>query len=561
MSNPPSPPRQPPTSTQPEIVSSAPGEPLTSAPVVPFTSAFSFPPSIPPSYGPPAGAPLGPSPYASNYPYPTTYPTQPGLYQGAAPVVTGGYGASAVPAPLGVSSAAGPAGSTLARPARKSKAHVASACINCKRAHLSCDVQRPCARCVASGKQHKKRGRPRLREEGEFNVEQMVREPAAGSSAQAQAEASASRPITGTKHRRTESLRSLRSQASEGSSPSSIPTPMFAPAGMMLPPPPAMPPPSRELAPSEIPTAYLDLDLRVIRANEPFQSILAGGRNLNGQHLSVFTAPADEESFQAIRNNLRAERELIDPTFMPPILEPGQDPLQNVSEADLDRLSQPFADRTYTWARNQPGAPAEAFPARVRLAKAHVYFVAVTLPTFRPRPPAAQGYVSPTAMRAEAPRQPIAQQPLQAPQYPPPSYGYLPPPSERSTFGQGPSPSPRAPPQLASPFTPYQTLQPSQQLPPPFPAGQQPTMELPALASPYIGRPTSQEPSQQREPPVQLAPFLGASAAQTSAQAGSSSSSRPEESATQQRAASDDGDDDQETPRKKRRVGIEDIIQ
>jgi hypothetical protein len=39
------------------------------------------------------------------------------------------------------------------REGRKSKAHVASACINCKRAHLSCDVNRPCARCVASGKQ------------------------------------------------------------------------------------------------------------------------------------------------------------------------------------------------------------------------------------------------------------------------------------------------------------------------------------------------------------------------------------------------------------------------
>lgn len=39
------------------------------------------------------------------------------------------------------------------RGGRKAKAHVASACINCKRAHLSCDVSRPCARCVASGKQ------------------------------------------------------------------------------------------------------------------------------------------------------------------------------------------------------------------------------------------------------------------------------------------------------------------------------------------------------------------------------------------------------------------------
>lgn len=37
--------------------------------------------------------------------------------------------------------------------ARRNKAHVASACVNCKRAHLSCDIQRPCTRCVTSGKE------------------------------------------------------------------------------------------------------------------------------------------------------------------------------------------------------------------------------------------------------------------------------------------------------------------------------------------------------------------------------------------------------------------------
>lgn len=55
---------------------------------------------------------------------------------------------------------------------RKSvKAHVPSACLNCKRAHLACDVGRPCRRCVNLGKsdtcvdvQHKKRGRPRLKD-------------------------------------------------------------------------------------------------------------------------------------------------------------------------------------------------------------------------------------------------------------------------------------------------------------------------------------------------------------------------------------------------------------
>jgi hypothetical protein len=39
------------------------------------------------------------------------------------------------------------------KPARRTKAHVASACVNCKKAHLSCDVQRPCGRCSSTGKQ------------------------------------------------------------------------------------------------------------------------------------------------------------------------------------------------------------------------------------------------------------------------------------------------------------------------------------------------------------------------------------------------------------------------
>lgn len=48
---------------------------------------------------------------------------------------------------------------------RRKKAKVASACVPCKRAHAICDAQRPCSRCLESGKedacvdmQHKKRG-------------------------------------------------------------------------------------------------------------------------------------------------------------------------------------------------------------------------------------------------------------------------------------------------------------------------------------------------------------------------------------------------------------------
>lgn len=39
------------------------------------------------------------------------------------------------------------------RSTRRAKAHVASACVNCKRKHLGCDSARPCRRCVSAGKE------------------------------------------------------------------------------------------------------------------------------------------------------------------------------------------------------------------------------------------------------------------------------------------------------------------------------------------------------------------------------------------------------------------------
>ena len=38
------------------------------------------------------------------------------------------------------------------KPSRRTKAHVASACVNCKKKHLGCDSARPCRRCILAGK-------------------------------------------------------------------------------------------------------------------------------------------------------------------------------------------------------------------------------------------------------------------------------------------------------------------------------------------------------------------------------------------------------------------------
>lgn len=88
---------------------------------------------------PPYGAPPPPQSYAYGY-----------TPAGASPYVLGAQQAGPQTQPATMIA---PPTTRSAKPARRTKAHVASACVNCKKAHLSCDVQRPCGRCVASGKQ------------------------------------------------------------------------------------------------------------------------------------------------------------------------------------------------------------------------------------------------------------------------------------------------------------------------------------------------------------------------------------------------------------------------
>lgn len=105
-------------------------------------------------------APVGPRPLvspsqsASAPPYVAQYQprTSTSSNESQAPLIRT-ESASSASAILDVQQTAGPsASSASSRGGRRSKTHVANACNNCKRAHLSCDVERPCNRCVQTGK-------------------------------------------------------------------------------------------------------------------------------------------------------------------------------------------------------------------------------------------------------------------------------------------------------------------------------------------------------------------------------------------------------------------------
>ncbi|KAH9810479.1 GAL4-like Zn(II)2Cys6 (or C6 zinc) binuclear cluster DNA-binding domain [Teratosphaeria destructans] len=460
------------------------------------------------------------------------------------------------------------AGPSASRGSRRSKAHVASACINCKRAHLSCDVQRPCTRCVAAGKQdtcidvqHKKRGRPRLRDEAEFKVEQMTPQRSAQASVHVGPIQQSARPIATTRPRRGDSFRSLQSVASDDStsyagSASGYGATLQSPFTSHFPPPQGAPRSTFEVA-----TALLDMDLVVIRANRPFNNIMLRGQSTQGLHISEIAAPADHESFMAIRNRLRAEREARDPAYMPPIQLPGQDPIQGIPESEADQFVDGFSDVTYRWSQITLGPGNETFPARVRLAKASTYFVVVTLPSFQPveqQIPALQGPLMvgpplPTAERFITPREPASQS---APSY---VFQYArPPPAPIPTTPSDPFAIsvPAAYPIPSRAQMPFQQQQAQQGpfAPRPITPPRLPIAEPPTDTTAFTPRSAPRQVVMQPPAPggLQLPPIISSPVAATPA------AQRVAGSSVQRASSSED--EREGRPRRKQRMGIDDVL-
>ncbi|OJD38699.1 c6 zinc finger domain containing protein [Diplodia corticola] len=277
--------------------------------------------------------------------------------------------------------------------ARRNKAHVASACVNCKKAHLSCDVQRPCTRCVTSGKetscydvQHKKRGRPRLRDVQES------RPPPGHELAEHSTSASES-PVPGLAPHvgvRPDSSRPLRAtRRSFGVPPATFRHPTSTVQSLSPSPYPqegAVQYPTLEYArsaPSYVtPMALLNLDLHIIKTNQAF-NLLFNRSDFYGRDLSELVESHHAETVYRLRSELREERDQREPSYMPPIFGPReQEAVQNVEEEDLERISLGYTDRRFTWRFSSIFGQPQEVRVRVRLAKTSIFFVSLTLPSF-----------------------------------------------------------------------------------------------------------------------------------------------------------------------------------
>ncbi|KAI0447587.1 hypothetical protein F4803DRAFT_269538 [Xylaria telfairii] len=330
---------------------------------------------------------------------PITYPPPPGQMipqtQYSLPPVAGpGLG----PAPYSMPT--NPPGSenppfTSPKSQRKTKGHVASACVPCKRAHLRCDAQRPCSRCLSNGKedacidvQHKKRGRPRLRDDREprFDTGRFAHPPDPASRRPLSLYTPPNAPPAPFDDplRRSQSYRVLKSQPSEGVPPRFVERGSATDANV-FPPPLSIPTQTPE------PVAFLKIgDLEVVKASSTFidatmsnaQSMLGyRSQPITGRKLVDMITPPERDRVDALCKALQNEQVTKEPNYLPPIY--GRDEEERVIKSQPfgpESVSRYQLDRqhvlTFVAADGQP----RPHQVRVGLAKDNsIYFVVLLL--------------------------------------------------------------------------------------------------------------------------------------------------------------------------------------
>ena len=246
--------------------------------------------------------------------------------------------------------------------------------------------------------QHKKRGRPRLRDDKDFGRSEEGRHPTQllGPLPVSGPDAFAHQSAFSSSHRGTDPLRILKSSTREAEAISNalpqlhthaaIGRPASRGYGQVSASPYAAAP---NLAYQQsLPVAFLNLDLVVLKSNQAFQDLVSVLGELRGKSLHDLIEARSSDVLQRIKNDLRDERDRREPSYMAPITPLGHDPVQSVSERDVDQVSQGYTDRPALLNFRFSNGHHQALQTQIRLAKTSLFFVTLVVHTpIRPAGP------------------------------------------------------------------------------------------------------------------------------------------------------------------------------
>ncbi|KAI1103111.1 hypothetical protein F4804DRAFT_244238 [Jackrogersella minutella] len=269
---------------------------------------------------------------------------------------------------------------------RKTKGHVASACVPCKRAHLRCDAQRPCSRCLSNGKedscvdvQHKKRGRPRLRDDNQprFDTGRFPHPADTSVMRRPVSLYSPINPVSASSYedplRRSHSYRVLKSQPSDPIAPRYLERGSATDANIY-------PAPLSIPARAPEPVAFLTTDLEIARASSTFVEAV-GSRSIFGRRLLDVVSPNERDRVVALQRSLQEEQNRKEPNYLPPIF--GKQEAERVIQAlpfSPESISRFQLDRQDFFTFIAGDGQLRPYPIRIGLAKEDsIYFVVLLI--------------------------------------------------------------------------------------------------------------------------------------------------------------------------------------
>lgn len=254
---------------------------------------------------------------------------------------------------------------------------------------LSSLAQRPCSRCLSNGKedacvdvQHKKRGRPRLREEPRYAVEpsypppESMRRPLSLYGP----DTAVSTPFSDALHR-SGSYRVLKSQGGIGGPIASrYPEHQTPPENPSLYGGSMTPNTRIPLLPQEPICAYLTMEMQVAKSTKVFEETI-GVQPVTSRNLQDIVSPSDRDKVFRLQRLFDDERRVREPNYLPPIyLKYEEDRvIQSVGFGPED-VRQPEADRSEMITFQSPDGQQRTFQLRFGLAKKEsTYFVVVVI--------------------------------------------------------------------------------------------------------------------------------------------------------------------------------------
>ena len=161
--------------------------------------------------------------------------------------------------------------------------------------------------------------------------------------------------------------------------------------------------PERRTYPSGLAVAYLNMDLVIAKASGIFIDVVSPGvRDLVGRNLFDMIRTADREKLYRLKRQLQEERDAREPAYLPPIYGESEiQAIQGVHESDIAGVTLGSHDRIEDLTFRLPDGRYSRFQVQLKLAKASVFFAVLVLPTssyqsgFQPPPPPSSQYRQP----------------------------------------------------------------------------------------------------------------------------------------------------------------------